>query len=127
MNKIVPKDTPHDGSYFYKSSVVYLAEDGSETTDPSKAKLDRFGSPHLLRRTSSSEFLDVCVSPPSCASLSPNDPVSRSSVLASVNDFCNKSSYPQVYMDKFRATVYAQNVVNQFVDKVSEISNSKSE
>lgn len=120
MNKIIPKDVPHENSSFYKASVVYLAEDGSETTDPTKATLDRFGQPYLLRRVGSSDLLDICVSAPSKSSLSPSDPVSRSSVLSSVNDFSSKSSFPQIYMDKFRVASYAENSVNAFVNNLSE-------
>ncbi len=120
MNKITPKDVPHENSFFYKASVVYLCEDGTETIDPTKATLDRFGQPYLLRRVASSELLDICVSPPSKASLSPSDPVSRSSVLSSVNDFSSKSSFPQIYMDKFRVATYADNSVNAFVNNLSE-------
>lgn len=120
MNKVIPRSVPHSDSFFFKSSVVYLSEDGSETSDPLKAKLDRYDMPYLLRRSDSSDLLDICVSSPPRASLSPSDPVSRSSVLASVNDFSSKSSFPQIYMDKFRVYSYADNSVNSFVNNLSE-------
>ncbi len=126
MNKIVPRSVPHSDSYFFKSSVVYLSDDGSETSDPLKAKLDRFGMPYLLRRVPSCELLDICISAPPRASLSPSDPVSRSTVLASLNDFSNKSSFPQSYFDKFRALTFANNSVNAFVENYNNSINNNS-
>lgn len=124
MNEIKPTDVPHRHSYFYKTEVVYLAPDGTETTDPTKAKLDRYGTPYLLRRQASNLPLDICVSAPPASTLNPDDPISRAAVLASLDDGSSRASFPQIYMDKFRAVQYASNSVNAFQNATSALANT---